>query len=200
MAMKKGKPKSGGQRQKKKPNLIDRLESAEAADVLRRLLAGHPELRPEAEAIARSVLGEVSLDDIAGEVEGALLQFDYDDLNSRAGAHSWGYVEPTEAAWEMLDEAVAPFIADMKRHLELGLEEEARQCCQGILLGLYRVRAGAGNDVMGWAADFPAETAEQVLKEWKAAGARSAVSGDFVAEHVPEWGWIAETTPGEARS
>ena len=196
MPKKKAKPKSGGGR-RGKSNLIDRLESAEAAAVLQRLLARHPELREEVEALARAVLGEVSLLDIADEVEGALLQFDYDDLNSRAGAHSWGYMDPTEAAWEMLDEAVAPFIADMKRHLELGLEEEARQCCQGILLGLYRVRDGAGNDIVGWAADFPAETAAQVLKDWKKAGARSAVSRDFVAEHVPDWDWVA---PGKAGS
>jgi hypothetical protein len=30
----------------------------------------------------------------------------------------------------------------MKRYLELGLEEQSREMCQGILLGLYRVQDG----------------------------------------------------------
>lgn len=49
---------------------------------------------------------------------------DYDDLNARAGRHEWGYVEPTEAAWEILEETVEPFREDMKRHLDLGLEAD----------------------------------------------------------------------------
>src|SRR2546430_12263331 len=57
------------------------------------------------------------------------------DLNARAGSHEWGYVEPSEAAWEILEETVEPVLDDMKRHIELGLEAEAleivsfRQAC-----------------------------------------------------------------------
>jgi hypothetical protein len=131
------------------PNLLDKLESHEAAAVLSGLLARHAELRPEAEAIARAVLGQVSMFTVAGEVEDALLQFDYDDLNGRAGGHSWGYVSPDEAAVELLEEAIEPFVAQMTRHLDMGLETEALEVCQGILLGLYQVRDGAGNDILG---------------------------------------------------
>src|SRR2546430_8612475 len=37
------------------------------------------------------------------------------DLNARAGSHEWGYVEPSEAAWEILEETVEPVLDDMKR-------------------------------------------------------------------------------------
>jgi hypothetical protein len=85
-------------------NALDQLESAEAAFVLRTLLERHGELRSEAEAIARGMLAEISPFSVADDVENAVLQFDSDDLNTRAGNHSWGYVEPSEAAQELLDE------------------------------------------------------------------------------------------------
>src|SRR5712692_9040854 len=105
---------------KKKTALLDELQPGEAALVLRRLLASHPELLSEAEAISRSTLGDVSFESIASEVEDSIRQLDLDDLNGRAGRHSWGYTEPSEAAWELLEEAVEPFVGDMKRHLVLG--------------------------------------------------------------------------------
>ena len=211
MTAKKANPKPRS-RAADSPNLLDKLESHEAAAVLRGLLARHAELRPEAEAIARSVLGEVSMLTVAGEVEDAVLQFDYDDLNSRAGSHSWGYVEPSEAAGELLEEAIEPFVTQMTRHLEMGLETEALEVCQGILLGLYQVRDGAGNDILGWAPDFPGESAAHVVDLWtgkdkvKAGGAgrktgrRRTIPTEFVSQHLPEWDWILEAAGHKAES
>jgi len=128
----------------RQPDLLENLECSEAAAVLKEILVAHPELRSEAEAIARDVLGEVSFLSIAEEVEDSLRQLDYDDLNGRAGRHSWGYTEPSEAAWELLEEVIEPQASELKRHLALGLKKEALAICQGLILGLYRVRNGAG--------------------------------------------------------
>ena len=182
----------------REPSVLEKLDAAESASVLKALVDHHPELRSEAEALAREVLGEVSLFSVADDVEDAVLQFDYDDLNSRAGRHSSGYVEPTEAAWELLEEAVEPFVSQMKRYLELGLEEQSREVCQGILLGLYRVRDGGSNDILGWAEDFPEEAAGNALEVlMSAAGGEGAPAGRrprglssaFVRERIPDWEW-----------
>jgi hypothetical protein len=53
--------------------------------------------------MARDLLGEVSFEDVGCEIEGATPALDLDDLNSRAGRHRWGYEDPTEAAWELLE-------------------------------------------------------------------------------------------------
>ena len=204
MAKRKAQPKTKDEGASS-ANLLEKLESAEAAAVLKRLVTAHPELRAEAEAMARSTLSEASFLSVADEVESAILALDYDDLNGRAGRHSWGYVEPGEAAGELLEEALEPFIADMKRRREIGLEEEARELCQGILLGLYRLRDGGGSDIVGWAPDFPAETAGDVLEIWTGEGKKktgpasqarrgAAITREFVDEHLPEWEWIAERT------
>ena len=183
----------------KESSVLEKLDAAESASVLKALVDHHPELRSEAEALAREALGEVSLFSVADDVEDAVLQFDYDDLNSRAGGHSGGYVEPTEAAWELLEEAVEPFVSEMKRYLDLGLEEQSRDVCQGILLGLYRVRDGRSNDILGWAEDFPAEAAGNALEVLMSAAGGEGVPGGrkprglssaFVREHMPDWEWV----------
>ncbi len=180
-------------------SLLDKLNGAEAASVLRKLLDRHIELRAEAEAVARDMLAGISPFSVADEIENVLLQFDYDDLNGRAGRRSCGYVEPPEAAGELLEEALEPFVSDMKRRLEMGLEDQASQFCQGILLGLYRVRASE-NDILNWAPDFPCEAAGDVLEVWcetsgsdrgsAPAKGRRRLSPDFVREHVPDWDWL----------
>ena len=124
-------------------SLLDKLTEAEAASVLRKLLDRHSELRAEAEAAARDMLAGISPLSVAGEIEDALLQFDYDDLNGRAGRRSCGYVEPSEAAGELLEEALDPFIDDMKRYLEAGLEEPACQFCQGCRLATLSANRAA---------------------------------------------------------
>ena len=201
-----GKAKAAGDL-KKKTALLDKLQPGEAALVLRRLLAGHPELLTEAEEISRSTLGEVSCESIASEVEDAIRQFDLDDLNGRAGRHSGGYTEPGEAAYELLGEALEPFVEDMKRHLGLGLEEEAFEICKGIVLGLYECRDADDDEFLGWASDFPAEAAGSAVDDWMGAGKKGA-SGtqpgpnrvrllrEFVDKHVPEWPWIYEQIAG----
>lgn len=100
-----GGAKAARKLQKKTP-LLDQLQSGEAALVLRRLLATHPEFLPEAEEIARSTLGDISFESIASDVEDSIRQLSLADLDGRAGHHSWGYTEPTEAAWQLLEEAV----------------------------------------------------------------------------------------------
>ncbi len=82
--------------------LLGELSAAECAVVLRSLLERHSELEAEAEEIARVVVADVDAEAVAEDVEQAVLGLDLEDLSSQAGPHTWGYVEPTEAAWEML--------------------------------------------------------------------------------------------------
>lgn len=81
--------------------MVAGLKPAESAVVLRSLLERHPELVAEAGEIARATVSDVDAEAVAEQVERAVVDVDLDDLNSRAGRQSWGYVEPTEAAWEL---------------------------------------------------------------------------------------------------
>ena len=147
-------------------SMLERLKPGEAAAVLRRLLEAHPNLSTQAEGIARSLLHQVDYQEVAAEIEDEIRALDYEDLNARAGSHEWGYVEPSEAAVEILEETLEPFVADMKRHLDLGLEAEALEICKGVVLGCYRLSEREGGEVLEWAPDFPGEAAGNVLEAW----------------------------------
>jgi hypothetical protein len=176
-------------------SVLERLEAREARTVLQRLLAAHPDLRSEAEQLARSLLRDIKFESVADDVEHALRSLDLDDLGGCAGRHRGGYTSPTDAAWELLHEAVEPFLSDMKRQMELGLEVEAREVCMGVLLGLYRIRNSRGDEFLGWAEDFPAEAAADavgvLVRGQEGAArirrARPQFNEEFVEHHVPEW-------------
>ena len=187
------KRRGGAKRSRKKASMLKHLKPAEAETVLHRLLDAHPDLRAEAGEIAESLLGEVSFESVADGVEDAVQALDIDDLGNRAGRHRQGYTSPTEAAWEILEETVEPFREDIKRLKALGLEAEALETCKGVVLGLYRVRDGKGNDLLEWAADFPVEAAADAVAAWYAGGKgrgarkRPTFPRDFVAKFIPEW-------------
>lgn len=101
--------------------------------MLRALIARHPELAAEAEELSRAVVTRVDAEAGAAEVEDAVLAFELDELNASAGRQRWGYVEPTEAASEVLEEALEPFLDEMRRRVELGFEAAAVATCQGIV-------------------------------------------------------------------
>jgi len=142
---------------------LKQLKDGEVAALFRSLLTKHPELSAEAETLAASVIGDVAMEDIAQETEDAVRALDLDDLNSRAGSHSYGYVEPTEAAWELIEEAAMPLFEDIQRRLDAGQPDAALATCAGVVLGLYRLRHDASDGCLGWAPDAPAEMAGEAV-------------------------------------
>jgi hypothetical protein len=186
----------------RKGQVLDRLQAGEAAEVLRTLLARHPALAAEAAELAKSVVADVDGQAIADDLEQVLLDLDLDDLNARAGRTSRGYVEPTEAAWELVEEAVAPHLDEMKRRVALGLEAAAVAACQGIVLGLYRCRNQATDGVIEWASDAPAEMAGEALATLARASATKhrrawRLPAAFTAQ-VPDWADLVDR-PGRSR-
>ncbi len=183
------KKKTAPKRAKKRPSPIDELRPEEAAEILRALLARHPELSAEATSLAEEMITRVPGHDVAGAVEESILALDIDALGDRAGEHSDGYTEPTEAAWELLQEAIDPFVDDLRRRISLGAETAAVETCRGIVVGLYRVRGKNPDAVLGWAEDFPVEAAAQAVSILSAAGrgSRRWSLPSEIEQEVPDW-------------
>ena len=104
--------------------------------MLDELVAVDHELKDRAERAARSRLAQVEADDVANAVAAALLALDQEDLAANAGRTRYGYVEPTEAAWSLLEAAVEPWLEDITRRASLGLTEAARRLGLGTLQAL----------------------------------------------------------------
>ena len=173
--------------------LLERLSPEEAMAMLSQLLEKHPELRLEAEQLATKFVSSKSIEDIAQDVCDRITGIDLDDLNGRAGKHSWGYVEPGEAAMQLMGESLQDLVDDMRRNAELGLLPAAQVTCVGILQGLYQTRDTNSDGALGWAPDFPAEHADYVVGDFLRAcspatrkEAKKSLSA-ILTRCVPEW-------------
>jgi hypothetical protein len=177
------------------PTPLDRLSPAEARRVLLDLVSSHADVGALAAKIAWVVLKDVSAGDVADRVQRAILDLDLDDLDG--GPTPFGYVEPVDAASEVLEERIKPFIEDLQRYVELGLEQEALEVCKGILVGLYRCRDLEGHEVLEHAPDFAVHAAGDALATWRRT--QRVVDGrrfrrqrpdfpiGFVRSRIPEW-------------
>jgi hypothetical protein len=154
------------------PAALAVASDGEKAAVLDALVAADHELEDRAERAARSRLAQVDTDDVANAVVAALLVLDQEDLAANAGRTRFGYVEPTEAAWSLLEAAVEPWLEDITRRASLGLTEAARRIGLGTLQALQSVDRHMRNDdlLVSWAHDFADETAVRVVQLLSDAG------------------------------
>jgi hypothetical protein len=160
--------------------LVVQLKFEEAKTVLLRLLDAEPQLRDKVEDLIREFLSEVDAEDVAANIEFELDGLDLDDLNAATGNASGRYVAPDEAAWNLIREAVEPFLDDLKRRRASGRRKEAVEICKGIVLGLYQAEK---NDATSWAPDAPLELAREAVE---ALGPALFPPG-FAAKAVPKW-------------
>src|SRR5438034_1103357 len=107
---------------REKFDCLDLLTGDEASAVLRALLSSQPNLLPDARRAANALLASVSFAGIAKGIFDALLALDLDDLD--AGPRAGGYVEPLEAAWKAIEQAVTPYFHDLERRVKLRHENE----------------------------------------------------------------------------
>ena len=93
---------------------LEAMTAAEKGELLDALLTEQPALRDRVEALAAARMSAGNRGAVAEEVEFVLRGLDIDHLNGRAGyRRGVGYVEPGEAAEELLDEALLPFLDDL---------------------------------------------------------------------------------------
>jgi hypothetical protein len=167
-------------------DLLASMTEAEAAWVLRGLLVRHPELRDEARELLHGEIARSSRADVAVGVRGAVLGASLREVWDRAGAHAHGYVDEADAAWELCEEALEPFVDEMERLLGVGELVAARASFEGILLGLYGLPRVPEDGALSRAEDFPSEAALGLVDRWLAAGG-PAPDRATIARVAPKW-------------
>jgi hypothetical protein len=162
------------------------LTVAEKGELLEELLTARPDLREQAEALAVRRLVDEDRSAVADDVASALRFHDIDELNRRAGDHpDRGYVDPGEAADEILDEALQPFLDDLARRAELGMTAPAVEVAVGIMCGLYACRDAGSESLMEYSPDYPIERAADVVDRCAKLGVDLPI--DDLLESIPEW-------------
>lgn len=170
----------------RKRSALSLLGASELGAVLDGLLRARPELRPEAELIARGQLADTSQEAVAEELEWKLRSLSSAELHGHADRQRWGYVEPTEAAWDLLSESVEPYHREIERLRALGIITAAIETALGVVDALYRCRGRHDSELLlSWAPDFPVEEACSVVDGLAKAGI--AVPPDRFDDAAPEW-------------
>jgi hypothetical protein len=146
---------------------VQSLSADEAARVLSDLLESDPTLLRKAHDFAMRVTEDVDADAIMNRVFNGLDSLELDDLSGRAGRTRYGYVDPGDAAWELFEEVLDPFIEEMKKNQKRSLPAVAKAHCIGIIKGIWRYDKESTSDFAGWVEDAPGEYVDTVIDEWK---------------------------------
>jgi hypothetical protein len=165
---------------------LNTLTAAEKGELLDALLAAQPALRGQAEQLAVQRLSRVDLAAVADDVALDLCSADIEDLNGRAGYQPGiGYVHPVEAADDVLDELLQPYLDNLRRHVELAMTAPAVDLAVGILHGLHRLRGSSSGTLLEYSPDYADERAAKVVRHCSAMGV--ALPFDDLAGALPGW-------------
>jgi hypothetical protein len=146
---------------------IAALSPDDALQVLKLLAQEDDALAERIVQIASQQLEQVDPEGVAEDVLGDLAGLEVEEVWDRAGKTRHGYVDPGEAAYDMVGEVIEPYIDELRKYFALGMKVQARLQCMGLLLGLYEFETNATSEFKDWAPGFEREFAERVLTAWK---------------------------------
>ena len=146
---------------------VQGLSADEAPHTLKLLFDENPDIMKKIYDCAVKAAATVDADDIADNVFSSLDILGYDDLNGRAGRTRHGYVGPDQAAWDLFEGALDPFINEMAKNHKRALPVVAKAYCIGIIKGLQMYGESPVSDLSGWLQDAPGEYIDTVVDEWK---------------------------------
>jgi hypothetical protein len=171
-------------------DIINNLSPEDAFAILRQLAAHDEKLAAEIANMALAYLADVDAEEITAGLLSDLESLTPEEVWDRAGNTRDGYVETGEAAEEMIQEMLDPYLEEMRKYHKTGLEWGAQQTCMGLLMGFYLFEYESKTEFKDWAADAPLAFADEVLTIWKEGAAgmeeRQQVR-EFIEEDLPRW-------------
>ncbi|MFQ5812175.1 MAG: hypothetical protein ACE5I2_03130 [Anaerolineae bacterium] len=171
--------------------IIDHLSHIDALAILRILAGSDEQLATRIAEIATAYLSEVDPEEVAAILYDELNFLEVEDVWDRAGPTRYGYVEPGEAAGQMIEEVLEPFLEELAKYQKLDMNTEANRMCMGLLLGLYQFEHESTSKFKDWAPDAPIIFAETVVDAWKdgtPSRADIAAVKAFVEDELGGWG------------
>ena len=173
-------------------NIIDQISPEEALDILKILAREDPKIATKIEQIFQESLADTDLDidEIAESVCGDLELLEVEEVWDNAGSTRYGYVDPNELAWSMLEEAIQPFLEQFQQYQTMSMYPEAKYYCMGILKGLYLFEIESKSEFKDWSMDAGHDNFTTLLDDWKKTCNNSEAlqeMDEFIQEHCPQW-------------
>lgn len=170
--------------------ILQNLTGEQETEVIRRLYARGGAVRQALLQEAQNVLEDIDLEEIAGGVFFSLDLIEVETLWDNSGPTRDGYVDSGDLAYEMIEEELRPFIDQIWNYLQQGMEQEAKICCMGVLLGIYRYDQESTSEFKDWAVDIPSNCFAMLLDDWREKCKNPALHAeiaDFISENCPKW-------------
>jgi len=120
--------------------IIERLSSADASATRRvhALASSDETLAARIAEMALARFDQVDVEEVSAALYDELNVLEFEEVWDRAGNTRHGYVEPGEAADQMIEAVLTSFLDDLARYRKLGLRTEANRMGEGLLLGFFR--------------------------------------------------------------
>jgi len=113
------KKTKGKENKEKGKNIFDIISADDAFAILKILADEDEDLAKRIEQLAVNYLSGTDIDDIALQVYSDLDSLEIEEAWDHSGSTRHGYVDPGEAADEMFEEALEPYVADLKKYQKL---------------------------------------------------------------------------------
>ena len=113
-------------KKKRKQNIFNIITPDDAFAILRTLAKEDKGIAKRIEQLAMEYLSDVDVEHVTDDVYSALDFIDVHDLWDRSGSTRDGYVDPSEMSWEMFEEALEPFLEELKKYRKLSMPAEAK--------------------------------------------------------------------------
>lgn len=174
----------------KNQNILNKIKADDALVILKNLAMENPNIAKKIDQIAIKHLSSINPDDIASQVYFELDNISVEEVWDNSGSTSYGYVEPTDMAWEMFEEALEPFMEKMKNYQKLSMHAEVKMYCMGILKGIYKFENESTSEYKDWATDAPKNYFDNILDDWKKtckSPKDEKEMEEFIKKTFPDW-------------
>jgi hypothetical protein len=180
---------------KRKASSVNDLRPVEQTMVLETLAARNDAVGEAVREEIERLLPAVDPESVAGEVQIDLEFIDLDTIEARAGDDRYGYTPPDEAAWQVLEETLEPYLARMEWYHSAGRDEACDAYALGVLRGLFDFHHDSEAEWKELVPDDVREMFGSVLREWQRRR-KGAAERDAMRDRLATWcpGWERDVT------
>ncbi|MBC8344157.1 MAG: hypothetical protein H8E61_09265 [Bacteroidetes bacterium] len=171
-------------------NILERITTDDGLVILQRLAEEDASLLKRIEHAALEYFKEVIIEDVAGGVFWELDSLEVEEIWDNSGPTRDGYVDSGEKAYEMFEDAIEPYLDELKKCQGLKMDKEAKKHCMGILKGIDQFEKESESEYKDWVTDIPREIFEKVFDEWKEHCANQNDIKEmkkFIKKNFPGW-------------
>lgn len=167
MSSKSSKNNSPGGGNKDLSNYVSALSHSAVQKILLDLCNNDKSLTKRVIMMAKADLSDVDSDEVSDEVYARLNAIQIEDWWDNSGKTRYGYNEPTDVAFEMVEDAVDVFVSEMEKYKTLGMKKAEVEYCKGIISGLLRYGNEGNNEFHDAVPDDPYTIADNLLYDWE---------------------------------